>query len=166
MDCNTWFGIIGIIGTVASVIGAAISIYQCKKAKEAKEASEAAKEATINAQTKIFKHLQFEQFSSFKSICDKFIRFLQIACSSNDERGKSKTYVEDELEKFLTKLNEALSNASGEERKNLEKLYSSLQAKRRIVRSDDKATIKILLDEARNLMRAINDIQISNKMSV
>lgn len=163
MDCGT---IIGIIGTIASIIGAFISIYECREAKRAKDATEVAKEATIAAQMKFFQHLQFERFADFKKDLTRFTQFLVRAKSEKIKDGISETYVVDELEKFLTKFNEVLCNASDKERKELEAKYSSLQAKRNIVRSDDKTTIQILLDAVRELSRTMNDIQMSNKLRV
>lgn len=151
--------IIGIIGTIASIIGAIVSINQSRKAVKAKD-------ATLNAQKKIFKHMQFENFSSFKDECSKFVRFLERASSKAKPEGTSDKYVEDELEKFLSKFNEALSNADNEEREELEEKYNILINKRDDVKSDDKRTILDLLDHIRVLKRSISDIQMSNKLSV
>lgn len=158
--------IIGIIGAIASVVGAIVAFNQKKQAEDAKKATEAARDATIAAKEKFFQNIQYEDFAKFKKECDKFCETLRLASSGKKAQGRSKNYLESELEKFVTKLNDAISNASGEKRLKLEKYYRKLQDDRPKVQSDKTETIKEVLDDVRELSRLIADIQMTNKLSL
>lgn len=154
-----WKEIVGLLGTVASIIGAIVSLCQSKKAISAKEATEAARD-------KFFQNIQHEDFVIFQKECDKFCRLLQQASTGKDSKGKKENYVENELESFLTKFNPVISNTSDNVRKELEGLFESMKAKRCQVKTNDKDSILILLDDARKLTRCITDIQMKNKLRV
>lgn len=161
-----WVGIVSIIGGVASIIGAYLSYRQSKEAKKAQEATEAAKDATEAARDKIFQNIQYEDFASFLKDCGKFENFLLKASKVRDLQGKSKDYVEDELESFLTRFNVEISKTSDEDRDELQGRYSTLCSKRNTVNASDRNAILVLLDDVRKLSRSVADIQMKNKLSV
>ena len=161
--------LITIIGTIASLLGAYISFTQSKEAKKSKSAAELAKKATLQARDKIFRHFQLEQLIVFKGECDKFVRLLEKTAGSKEvPNGRSPKYVENKLEHFLTLFNESISMATDREdlRVLLEEKYNIISAKRSSVTTDDKESIRNLLDEMRSLARLINDNKTSNKLSV
>lgn len=162
-----WISVtIGFIGGVASVIGAIISYRQSKEAGKAKEASEAARDATEAARDRFFQNIQYEEFAAFLKECEKFERFLHTASKDKDVQGKSVSYVEDELEKFVTKFNVEISKSTGSDRDSLMESYQALTAKRNTVKAGNRDNILALLDETRILTRKVADIQMSNKISV
>ena len=162
-----WVGaIIGIIGAAASIIGAVISHKQSKEAIKAKDASVAAKEATEAARDKIFQSIQYEEFTQFQKECEKFGVFLHKASKKSTLLGKSANYVEDELEKYVTKFNVEITKTSGADRDRLMECYKSLTAKRGTVAAGCRDNILTLLDDVRNLTRKVADLQMKNKMSV
>lgn len=158
--------VISLIGAIASVVGAIVAFNQKKHAEDARKATEAARDATFAAKEKFFQNIQYEDFAKFKKECDKFCETLRLAGSRKQVQGRKKNYLESELEKFVTKLNDAISNASGENRTKLEKYYRKLQNDRPKVHSDKTETIKDVLDDVRELSRLIADIQMNNKLSL
>ena len=161
-----WAGIVSIIGGVASIIGAYLSYKQSKEAKKAQESTEAAKEATEAVRDKIFQNIQYENFASFHMECSKFESFLLKASKGKDLQGKSEDYVEDELEKFLTRFNVEISKTAGGDRDELQGQYDTLCSKRSKVNANDRNAILGLLDDVRKLSRSVADIQMKNKLSV
>ena len=160
-----WSLTVGIVGAVISGIGAGISIYQSKQAKKAKEATEAAQEAVEEARNKFMKNIQFEVFARFKKECDKFCGILQQSTSNTGIKGRSDDYLGSEFEKFITKLNDIISNSSGETRKQLENHYNILTLKRSSFHSNIRSTIERVLDETRAISRIVSDAQMEYKFT-
>lgn len=161
-----WNIIIGVLSTIASFIGAVVSIHQSREAKKAKKATEVAKEATEAARDKFLQNIQYEDFTQFRKDCERFCRLLQQATTGKNAEGRSDNYVENEFEKFITKLNNAISNTKGDIRTMLEDHYRKMQQKRTAVQSKDKASLLEVLDGARDISRFISDVQINNKLTV
>ena len=161
-----WSLTVGIIGAGLSAIGAVVSICQSKKAKKAKEASEAAKEAVEAAKDKFIKNIQYEVFARFKKECDKFCGILQQSTSNTGIKGRSVDYLGNEFEKFITKLNDIISNSSGETRRKLERHYDFLKIKRTSFHSNDRNTIERVLDETRAISRVVSDAQMEHTLMV
>lgn len=160
-----WKSIIAIIGTVASCIGAYIAWRESKRAEEAKTASEAAKDAVEAARDKIIQNIQLQSFNQFKKDCEKFCGILQEATANKVKKGRSVNYLENEFERFVTKLNDAISVLGGETRRILERKYSSLQLKRNDVYSKDRASLIKVLDDVREISRFVSDIQMKNTLT-
>ena len=158
--------VIGIFGAIASVFGAIIAVRQKRLAEKAKKSSEAARDATLAAKNSFFQNLQYESFTKFKKECDKFCETLRLASIGKKSEGRDKDYLENELEKFVTKLNDAMTNSSGETRTKLESFYRKLQADRTKINSDYKDNVIAVLDDMRELTRFIADVQINNKLTV
>jgi len=163
MDCNL---VIGLLGTAASVIGAAISIYQSRLAEKAKKATEAAQAATEAARDKFLQNIQYEDFTQFKKECDKFCGILRQATTGKGVEGRNYNYLENELEKFVTKLNNAISISKGEIRLTLEGHYKTMQSKRAAIQSNEKSSLINVLDDVREISRFVSDVQMKNKLTV
>lgn len=163
MDVNLT---VGMLGTAASLLGAGISIYQSREANKAKKATEAAREATEAARDKFLQNIQYEDFTQFKKDCDKFCGVLQQATTGKGIEGRSDNYLENELEKFVTKLNNAISNSKDNIRTKLEGYYKNMQSRRAAVQSNDKSALIRVLDDVREISRFVSDVQMKNKLTV
>lgn len=161
-----WSLIVSVISAVVSFFGAYLSFRQSREAAKAKDASEAARQATEDAKAKFFHNIQYEDFTSFKKDVDKFVQTLIKASSGKNGQGRKRTYINDELETFLSKLNSTISNASNTDRQTLEAHYECLKQRRNTLVMDDRTTIIVVLDEMRELSRCIADIQMNSKLNV